>query len=103
MGFCGSCQHNATQPAAPAELLQIREGYRAQWNSLTFSVETDSSQWTLRVQDAQHAEAVYTAHRAGVEAAQVAAAEFGIFQTLGPDSPISPTQLAHDLTWQRYW
>ena len=71
----------ASRTAAP--LLQIRHGYWAQWNRLAFAVETDSDQWTLHVRDAVGSETLYTAHRSGARAAQVAAAEFAIFPGVG--------------------
>src|SRR5438309_1205076 len=102
MSFCGSCAHAAPASSSLAELFQIREAYRAQWHGLTFSVEADSSQWTLRVQDAKEVEAIYTAHRGGVQAARTAAAEFGIFQVFGAESSMSAARLAKELTWQSY-
>jgi len=100
---CGSCRHNAARPQAPAPLFQIRRGYRARWSDLAFSVESDSGNWTLRVQDPTRRETLYTAHRGGACAAQVAAAEFAIFRVLGPESRVSPDRLAKELTWQEYW
>jgi hypothetical protein len=88
---------------APATLIHIRQGYRSCWNNLTFSVESDSSQWTLQVEDARHSRTLYRASRPGIRAAQVAAAEFAIFQVLGAASPLQPAQLAAELTWQPYW
>ncbi|HEY1242038.1 MAG TPA: hypothetical protein VGF16_15855 [Bryobacteraceae bacterium] len=99
---CGSCQ-TAPRPQAPAPLFQIRRGYRTRWNDLAFSVESDSGDWTLCVQDPARRETLYTAHRGGARAAQVAAAEYAIFRVLGPESRISPDRLAKELTWQEYW
>jgi hypothetical protein len=79
-------------------LCQIREGYRAQYRDLTLKVESDASQWTLRVQDSSGATTLYTAHRSGAQAARMAAAEFAAFR-----SHLSPDQLAGQLTWQHYW
>ena len=103
MSACVSCRQRAVPSAAPAPLLQIRRGYRARWNDLAFSVETDSSQWTLRVQDTGKGQTLYTAYRGGATAAQVAAAEFGIFRVLGPASTLRPDRLARELKWQEYW
>jgi hypothetical protein len=103
MGFCGSCQRATVPSRTAAPLLQIRHGYRARWKRLAFAVETDSDQWTLRVQDAVGSETLYTAHRSGARAAQVAAAEFAIFQELGFDSRVNPDRLAGELKWQEYW
>lgn len=100
---CGSCRQNAARPSAPAPLFQIRQGYRTRWNDLTFSVEADSGDWTLRVQNAGRSQTLYTAHRGGARAAMVAAVEFAIFLILGPQSRISPDRLAKELTWQEYW
>lgn len=101
--MCGSCQHRIAPPRPATPLLQIRHGYRAQWNSLAFSVEADSDQWTLRVRDAARSDTLYTAHRGGVGAAQAAAAEFAVFQVLGRESRLSPDSLARELKWQEYW
>lgn len=103
MGSCGSCRHSAIPSRTPAQLLQIRRGFRARWSGLAFSVESDSSQWTLRVQDCGSNQTLYVAHRGGAGAAQVAAAEFAIFRVLGPASPLSPSRLARELKWQEYW
>ena len=103
MGSCGSCRQNAMPSGTVGPLLQIRHGYRAGWNQLAFAVETDSDQWTLRVQDAVGSETLYTAHRSGARPAQVAAAEFAIFRELGFDSRVSPDRLAGELKWQEYW
>jgi len=103
---CVSCRHNTLpqrEKVAPAPLFQIRKGYRARWNDLAFSVESDSDQWTLRVEDSGHTRTLYLAHRGGASAAQVAAAEFAIFRALGPASSISPARLARELKWQEYW
>jgi hypothetical protein len=103
MGSCGSCRQSAIPSRTAAPLLQIRHGYRAQWNRLAFAVETDSDQWTLRVRDVVGSETLYTALRSGARAAQVAAAEFAIFRELGFDSRVSPDRLAGELKWQEYW
>jgi hypothetical protein len=84
-------------------LLQIRHGYRARWNRLSLAVETDTDQWTLRVEDAVGSETLYMAQRSGARAAQVAAAEFALFRELGFDSRMSPEGLAGELKWQEYW
>jgi hypothetical protein len=93
MGFCGSCQHNAAAPLAQAQLFQIKRGYRARWNAIDFSVEADSDQWTLRVENSINRETLYTAHRGGARAAQSAAVDFASFR-LACDS---------HLKWQAYW
>jgi len=98
---CGTCPRTAVP--APAPLFQIRHGYRAHWSELAFSVESDSGDWTLRVQDPARRETIYTAHRGGARAAQVAAAEFAIFRVLGPESRVNPDRLAKELSWQEYW
>ena len=104
MSACATCRHTGIPQRTPAApLLQIRRGYRARWNNLAFSVETDSSQWTLRVQETGKTQTLYTAHRGGAQAAQVAAAEFAIFLRLGPASALRPDRLARELTWQEYW
>lgn len=102
MSACASCRHSSIPQRTPnTPLLQIRRGYRTRWNNLAFSVESDSSQWTLRVQDSS--QTLYTAQRGGARAAQVAAAEFAIFRVLGPASPLRPDRLAQELKWQEYW
>jgi hypothetical protein len=98
-----SCGNNAIPPRAATPLLQIRRGYRTQWNNLSFSVEAGSNQWTLRVQDAARRETLYAAYRGGARAAQVAAAEFAIFRVLGHESQVSPDCLANELKWQEFW
>src|SRR6476620_9615278 len=97
MGFCGSCQHNAAAPLAQAQLFQIKRGYRARWNAIDFSVEADSDQWTLRVENSINRETLYTAHRGGARAAQSAAVDFATFRLVynGQSSP--------ELKWQAYW
>ena len=97
MGFCGSCQPNAVAPLAPAQLFQIKRGYRARWNAIDFSVEADSDQWTLRVENSINRETLYTAHRGGARAAQSAAVDFASF-SLTCDSHAGP-----ELKWQAYW
>ena len=97
MGFCGSCQHNAAAPLAPAQLFQIKRGYRARWNAIDFSVEADSDQWTLRVENSINRETLYTAHRGGARAAQSAAADFASCRLVSGGSA-SP-----ELKWQAYW
>jgi hypothetical protein len=57
----------------------------------------------IRVQDSARRETLYTAHRGGARAAQLAAAEFAIFRVLDPESRVSPDRLAKELKWQEYW
>ncbi|HUA61179.1 MAG TPA: hypothetical protein VML19_20610 [Verrucomicrobiae bacterium] len=102
MDACGTC-HRSLTPRAPAPLFEIRRGYRAEWNGLTFNVETDSGDWTLRVRDLADTKTLYTARRSQARAAQLAAAEFAVFRTLGGDAPVNPERLARDLAWQEYW
>ncbi len=99
---CGTCRHGAVAPPAPAQLFQIRRGYRAKWSNLAFSVEGGSGDWTLRVQDSAKQQTLYLAYRGGARAAKVAAAEFAIFLRLGPQSRMSPDRLANELNWQSY-
>jgi hypothetical protein len=91
MSLCGTCQQTP-----PATLFWIRQGYRAQWRDLTFSVETDSNQWTLRARESGSGAALYTAHRSSAQAARLAAAEFAAFRGFG--GAANP-----ELTWQPYW
>jgi hypothetical protein len=100
MGFCGSCQQNVAAP--PAKLFQIKRGYRARWNAIDFSVEAESDQWTLRVENSISRETLYTAHRGGSRAAQSAAVEFASFG-LACDGQTSSEQWSKELTWQAYW
>ena len=102
MANCASCRHSAA-PSTTPQLFQIRHGYRARWNELAFSVEDHSGDWTLRVQDPARSRTLYTAHRGGARAAQVAAIEFAIFWLLGAASRLNPDRLARELTWQEYW
>jgi hypothetical protein len=97
MGFCGTCQHNAAAPVPQAQLFQIKRGYRARWNAIDFSVEAESDQWTLRIENSINSETLYTAHRGGAREAQSAAADFASFR-LACDSRSSP-----ELRWQAYW
>ncbi len=101
MANCGSCRHNTVSSATPPQLFQIRHGYRARWNELSVTVEDNSGDWTLRVQDPTRT--LYTAHRGAARAAQVAALEFAIFWLLGAASRLSPDRLAKELNWQEYW
>ena len=106
MSLCGGCRHNGVASQSPARnvsLFQIRRGFRTRWSGMAFSVESDSDQWTLRVEDSGDHRMLYIAHRGGARAAQVAAAEFAIFRALGPDSRVSPDGLARELKWQEYW
>src|ERR1700730_8317132 len=99
---CGYCPHNTFIPKTPAVLCQIHRRYRARWNDLAFTVETDSSSgWTLRIQDRTQKD-LYIAQRMGSHAAQAADAEYAIFRTLGPASPLTADRLAKELTWQAY-
>jgi len=103
MNACGGCQTRTAPSKSPVPLFQIRRGYRAQWNDLAFSVETESGDWTLRVQNTAKRETLYTAHRGQARAAQIAAAEYAIFRALGPASTMTPERLATQLSWQEYW
>ena len=103
MANCGSCRPKSAPSSTPPELFQIRHGYHTRWNDLAFSVENNSGDWTLRVQDPARSATLYTAHRGGARAAQVAALEFAIFFVLGAASRVSPDRLATELTWQEYW
>lgn len=86
---------------ARTPLVQIRSVFRAEWESLTFSVESGSDEWTLRVEEATTRRLLYTARRGAAAAAKVAAAEYGISLVLGFASSITPQTLARDLSWQR--
>jgi len=96
---CGFCQRTATPQSNT--LFQIRRGYRSSWRDLAFSVEADSNQWTLKVQD--HGKNLYSGKRSNPEAAKSAAAEFAIFLLLGAMSRETPESLAARLTWTAYW
>jgi hypothetical protein len=87
MSLCGTCRQTQPSPV----LFQIRESYRARWQNLTFSVQSENDQWTLRVQDPSRLTPLYTAHRASAPLARLAAADFAAFQ--GNTAP---------LTWQAY-
>jgi hypothetical protein len=102
MAFCGSCQQKTLRPLTPATLFQIKHGYRAQWNAIDFSVESESDQWTLRVENSISKETLYLAHRGGSRAAQSAAADFASFR-LACGAQNSPAQVAKELKWQAYW
>jgi hypothetical protein len=100
MGNCGNCRHANPEPL-PAALLQIQRGYQARWKGLAITVATDSNGWALRIQDSASRD-LYTAHRMGPRAAQVAAAEFAICRVFGPASGVSADRLAQELDWQSY-
>jgi hypothetical protein len=55
------------------------------------------------VQDPACSATLYTAHRGGARAAQIAALEFAIFFVLGAASRVSADRLNQELTWQEYW
>ena len=102
MPACGNCHHGSAPSRTPAPLFQIRQAYQARWNDLAFTVENDASGWALRILDSSKRE-LYTAHRIGPQAAQMAAAEYAIFHVLGPASAIQADRLAKELHWQAYW
>lgn len=102
MGACGVCQNRAVPAQAPAPLFHIRRGYRARWNDLAVSVESDAHGWTLRVHSVA-GELLYMAYRGAAMTAKVAAAEFAIFHVLGCGSRLNPNRLAEQLNWQEYW
>jgi hypothetical protein len=92
--------------AAAPSLIQIKRGYRARWQGLDLSIEVDSDQWTVRVQDAQRTRTIHTAHRGTASAARVAATEFAVFRCAdqaGRQAPETPERLAKSLDWQEYW
>lgn len=76
-----------------ADLIQIRQGFRATWNDLTLLVESEDRQWTLRVEECGRV--LYTAGRANRAAAQSAGLEFAQFS--GAQVP------AGGVRWQAYW
>jgi hypothetical protein len=86
-----------------SSLVQIRQGYRARWNDLTFLVESEDPQWTLRVQDSRSQHVLYTAGRSNRAAAQAAGVEFAVFRGAVPAIPVNPEALAKGLQWQSYW
>jgi hypothetical protein len=85
-----------------ADLVQIRQGYRAKWHDLMFVVESGDHQWTLQVQDAG-SRLLYTAGRANRAAAEAAGLEFAIFGRNLAGTQASPEALARSLVWQKYW
>jgi hypothetical protein len=86
-----------------ADLVQIRQGFRAKWHELTFLVESEDRQWTLRVQDACSERILYTAGRSNRTAAQTAGLEFAMFRSAAAALQASPEALAQKLQWQEYW
>lgn len=78
-----------------ADLIQIRQGFRASCNELTLVVESDDRQWTLRVQESASRRLLYTAGRANRAAAQSAGLEFAQFS--GAHVPTG------GIEWQSYW
>lgn len=102
MAACGNCHHSSVSQRTPASLFEIRRGYQARWNDLAFRIENEPGGWALHVLDSAKRE-LYAAHRAGPQAAQVAAAEYAIFRVLGPASAVNADRLAAELNWQAYW
>jgi hypothetical protein len=86
-----------------ADLVQIRQGFRARWNELTLLVESEDRQWTLRVQDAGSDRVLYTAGRSNRTAAQTAGMEFAMFRGAAAALHATPEALAQGLQWQAYW
>jgi hypothetical protein len=102
MASCGNCHLGTAPPRTAAPLFEIRRGYQARWNDLAMKVESDPEGWALHILDSTQKE-LYTAHRMGPQAAQVAAAEYAIFSVLGPASAMNADRLARELNWQAYW
>ena len=75
-------------------LVQIRQGFRARWNDLTFLVESEDRQWTLRVEKSSNHHLLYTAGRCNRPAAEAAGLEFASL-CLG--------EQAQHLEWLPYW
>jgi hypothetical protein len=94
-----AARHRAAAPV----LIQIKRGYRARWQDLDLSVEVDSDQWTVRVQDVTRSRTMHTAHRSSAAAARTAAAEFALFRVSGAAGLERPEALAKTLEWHEYW
>ncbi len=84
-------------------LFQIRQGFRARWNDLLFSVERESDEWSFQVQDSATGRSRYSGHRSSLKAAQAAAAEFAWFQGTFFAEGQNPEKLAQRLEWKGYW
>jgi hypothetical protein len=82
-------------------LIQIKTGLSARWNGLNLSVEGDSGQWKLQVQDSCKIRTLYSAQRSSAKAAQVAAADFALLFSGSPAE--RPEALAKELAWSKYW
>lgn len=93
----------ARSRVAASPLIQIRRGYRTRWQDLDLSVEVDSDQWTVRVQDVSGSQTMHTAHRSSAAAARIAAAEFALFRVSGATAWARPETLAKSLEWHEYW
>jgi hypothetical protein len=87
---------------AMADLVQIRQGYQANWDHFTLRVESGDRQWTLQVQDAGSHQLLYKAGRANRAAAQNAGAEFAVFHG-AMALQTSPESVARELNWRKYW
>jgi len=85
-----------------AELVQIRQGFRAQWRNLMLLVESEDRQWTLRVQESGSRRVLYTAGRANRAAAQSAGLEFAMVCG-GAEQPGGQQAAGGGLQWQAYW
>ena len=89
-------------PGPSAALCQIRQGFRANWQDLCFSVECGAQAWTAQVEDTSGTN-LYTAQRSGPAAARLAAMEFAIFRVLGTGSTETPQKLSQQMKWAAYW
>lgn len=94
-------EFRSSQIPAVLPLIQIKTGYSTRWNGLNLSVEGDSGQWKLHVQDSGKVRTLYSAQRSNANAAQVAAADFALlFTGLAGERPEA---LARKLAWSKYW
>jgi hypothetical protein len=98
-----ACPHAAAVrvPQSLAPLVQIRQGYRTEWQDLSLAVESGASQWTVRV--AESGKNLYEGFRSNAVAARIAALEFALFRTSHAVSQKTAEHLAQELNWRKYW
>lgn len=96
-------EHIQVLSREPVQLSHMRHGYHARWHDMSFSVEENSGDWELRIEDSGGSRTLYTASRIAARAAQAAAAEFATLDLFLADSQITPGRFAGDLKWEEYW
>jgi hypothetical protein len=88
-------------PQPPAPLVQIRQGYRAEWQDFSLAVESGAGQWTVRVEESGRN--LYEGLRSNAGAARIAALEFALFRAPNAAYRKTAERLAEELAWRQYW